>query len=386
MQRVVGLLLAAGTVLALAAWPPTRGDARVLVVPGLALAGWAVLDAALLGVPPAGAIGLASLVLGVVAVLVVCRRLSVEDREFLLTGVLVAGVLVALAGWLGVAVRVTAWAWEGDGIWRASATLTYPNAAAAVLVPLALLVLARLIEMPRSGAGAGATVLLTGVGATLSRAGALGLAVGLVVLAGLRGPAPTARAAAGPCRGCAGRAGLGCCRRCWPRGRRGRRWRWSAWGRAGLAVAAGLARPPRRRWSGLARGAAARRPGARSFGGAAASRSARSRRRGSPSPRPTGPARCAPRSGCRCASGDRGRSRTGPPTREGAGRCHSNFRYAHNEYIQVAAELGLVGLSLLAILLVALGRLLWSARATSPMPRPVGAGRGDRSVRRAQRL
>jgi hypothetical protein len=127
-------------------------------------------DAALLGVPVAGGIRLASLVLGVLAVLVICRRLCVEDRELLLTGVLVAGVLVAMAGWLGVAVRITAWAWEGDGIWRASATLTYPNAAAAVLVPLALVVLARLIEMPRSMVlVAGAVVLLTGVGATPSQ-------------------------------------------------------------------------------------------------------------------------------------------------------------------------------------------------------------------------
>ena len=44
------------------------------------------------------------------------------------------------------------------------------------------------------------------------------------------------------------------------------------------------------------------------------------------------------------------------------------YRYAHNEYAQITAELGLVGLSLLAILLVALGRLLWSAGATSRMP------------------
>jgi O-antigen ligase len=42
------------------------------------------------------------------------------------------------------------------------------------------------------------------------------------------------------------------------------------------------------------------------------------------------------------------------------------FGYAHNEYAQVAADLGLVGLALLAILLVALGRLLWRACAAGP--------------------
>jgi O-antigen ligase len=40
------------------------------------------------------------------------------------------------------------------------------------------------------------------------------------------------------------------------------------------------------------------------------------------------------------------------------------FGYAHNEYAQVAAELGLVGLVLLGVLLLALARLLWRARAT----------------------
>ena len=42
VQHPVGLLLAAAAVLALAAWPPTRGDARFLLVPTLALAAWAV--------------------------------------------------------------------------------------------------------------------------------------------------------------------------------------------------------------------------------------------------------------------------------------------------------------------------------------------------------
>jgi O-antigen ligase len=42
------------------------------------------------------------------------------------------------------------------------------------------------------------------------------------------------------------------------------------------------------------------------------------------------------------------------------------FGYAHNEYAQVAAELGLVGLGLLAVLLVGFARLLWSARAAGP--------------------
>jgi O-antigen ligase len=62
------------------------------------------------------------------------------------------------------------------------------------------------------------------------------------------------------------------------------------------------------------------------------------------------------------------------------------FGYAHNEYAQVAADLGLVGVVLLAVLLVALGRLLWRARRR-PAGRGLGGnGRGDGGLRRAQRL
>jgi O-antigen ligase len=40
------------------------------------------------------------------------------------------------------------------------------------------------------------------------------------------------------------------------------------------------------------------------------------------------------------------------------------YAYVHNEYLQVAAQLGLVGLGLLVVLLVAITRTLWRARPT----------------------
>jgi hypothetical protein len=46
----------------------------------LALAGWAVVDGAMTGVAGAG-VGPALLLVGLVAVLLVCRRLRSEDRE-----------------------------------------------------------------------------------------------------------------------------------------------------------------------------------------------------------------------------------------------------------------------------------------------------------------
>jgi hypothetical protein len=367
----LGVLVAAAAVLALVAWPPTRDDARLpLVVAALALAAWAVGDAALLGRPAAGA-GPALLPLDVVAVLLVCRRLGPEDREVLLLGVVMVGLLVALAGWLGVAGRVGSWAWLGDGIWRASSTLTYPNAAAAVLVPVALVVLARLVEVPGSlPLALAATGLLAGAAATLSRAAALALAVGLVVLAGLRGPRRTARAALGPCLGAlvvlvglvpsmpaAGPArpalalaGLG----------------------AGLAFAAVLARL-------RAVAAVALVVGGVLLGCLAAAAV-------------TGgvgdAARLVAETRVTLASPDRsgavgaalGVAAAHPLTGAGPGQADLRsrgadggtriFGYAHNEYAQVAADLGLVGLALLAVLLIAIARLLWRARPAGP----AGAG------------
>jgi hypothetical protein len=371
VQRPFGLLVAAATVLALAAWPPTRDDARFLVTPALALAAWAVLDAALLGVRLASAVGLGLVLLGVVAVLLVCRRLSLEDRDVVLSGVTVIGLLVALAGWLGVAGRVGALAWEGDGIWRASSTLSYPNATAAVLVPLALVVLSRLIEVPRSlPLVLAATGLVTGLGATMSRAGALGLAVGLVVLAWLRGPGRTTRAALGPCAGAL--VALGCLVPSMPGASPPRPALALVGLSAGLGLAAIVARLALR--SAVAVLLAALLLGGLGtllvIGGEG----------------PDGAVGTVARARVNLDSPDRGGALraalrlvaehpltgTGPGHAElqwkGSDGVTRFFGYAHNEYVQIAAELGLVGLTLLAILLVALARLLWSARATSPAP------------------
>jgi hypothetical protein len=363
----VGVLVAAATVLALVAWPPTRDDARLPpVVAALALAAWVVLDAALVGVPAAGA-GPAMLLLGVVAVLLVCRRLGQEDREVLLLGVVAVGLLVALAGWVGVAGRVGSWAWLGDGIWRASSTLTYPNAAAAVLVPVALVVLARLVEVPGSlPLALAATGLLAGAAATLSRAAALALAVGLVVLAGLRGPRATVRAALGPCLGAlvalvglvpsipaAGPArpalalaGLG----------------------AGLALAALVARlravaAVALVLAGVLAGCLAVAVAAGGVGDAAGL--VAETRITLASPDRSGAVGAALRVAAAHPLTGAGPGQADLRSREADGGTRI-FGYAHNEYAQVAAELGLVGLALLVVLLVALGRLLWRARAADP--------------------
>jgi O-antigen ligase len=44
------------------------------------------------------------------------------------------------------------------------------------------------------------------------------------------------------------------------------------------------------------------------------------------------------------------------------------LRYVHNEYLQVAADLGLVGAALLVLFLFGVGRIIWSARGSGPTP------------------
>jgi O-Antigen ligase len=367
-QWSVGVLVAAATVLALVAWPPTRSDARLLpVAPAGALAAWAAIDAALHGVPAASA-GLALLLLVVVAVLVVCRRLGQEDREVLFIGVTGIGLVVALAGWLGVAGRVGAWAFQSQGVWRASSLLSYPNATAAVLVPVALVVLARLVETPGSlPLVVALTGLLAGLGATASRAGALALAVGLLVLAGLRGPRAVARAAVGPSAGAV--LALVCLLPSMPVAGQPRPLLALVGLCGGLTLAVVVARL---RWrlavalllAGALTGGLALVVGGGGGVGDAVQKVATAR--------------------VNLASPDRGsalRAALGvtaahPLTGAGPGRAELRwkepdggiqfFAYAHNEYAQIGAELGLVGLALLAVLLVAVARLLWSARATGP--------------------
>ena len=363
VQRPVGLLIAVATLLGLAAWPLTRADLRrAPVVPALALAAWAVLDGALVGVASAG-VGPALLLVGVVAVLLVCRRLRIEDRELLLAGVIGIGLLVALIGWLGVAGRAGSWAFQAQGLWRASSTLTYPNAMAAVLAAVSLVVLGRLVATPGSVPLAlAATGLLTGLAATMSRAGALALVVGLVVLAGLRGLGATARAVVGPLAGAVvamlgllpsmpaaspprpalALVGLG----------------------AGLALAAMVARP---RWLALVLTGgllvAAVAGVVASGGGVDAGQTVAQARVNLASPDRTGALHAALR-----LVAQHPLTGTGPGQADLRWKGHDHgtrlFTYVHNEYLQVAAEFGLVGLVLLAVLLVAITRTLWRARPT----------------------
>jgi hypothetical protein len=336
------------------------------VLAGALLAGWALIRAAAAGTP---ASGLAWVLFGAgtSAVVLVSRRLDADSRLMLLGGLLAVGILVALTGWLGVALHLRPWGLPSQSLWRAASTLTYPNATAALLVPLALIALARLTASPKSvGLSLTATCLLAGAGATISRAGLAALAVGLLALCSLLGARSLARAAAGPVAG-AVVALLGLVPSL----------RASAPARPVVAVVAAVGglmlvvlvqRVPGRRLTLLIAGAALaaaffmilRAPQVRNTAHAFT----RARLTVDSSAR-SGEAAAALRIVSRH-----------PLTGVGPGHAILRWtstdgavnadRYAHDEYLQVLTDLGIVGAALATLFLVMAGRLLWRVRAGPP--------------------
>lgn len=369
-QWSIGLLVGGALLVSLVDRPPSRSDLRFLSVPVLfAMAGWVLLDGSLHDTS-LGAWRPTLLLLLVAAVLTACRRLSDTGIDVVLFGLTALTVAVAATGWAGVAYRIHTWALADEGLWRASSTLTYPNATAAALVPVALLVLARLSERPGSvPLRLSTTALLAGTGATLSRAGVLALVVGLATLSVLLGLRTIAGAVATPALGALViLAGL---LPSIPVAATAAPVLATVALLAGLAVGAGLPRLPHRRIGIAAVATLAAAAGAAHGGVTHAVHLLADTRASVSSPDRTG--------GLHAALGLFGDH---PLTGAGPGLAELRFtrpdgvtgtlRYAHNEYAQVAAELGLVGLLLLAALAGSLALLFWCTRLA--LPRAMWAG------------
>lgn len=170
-----------------------------------------------------------ALLAGVVTVVAIVARSRPLDRMTAVSAVLAIGVGVAASGWVGVAWRVEPWANRSTSTWRASSTLTYPNAAAAITVAVALLAISLRTVRPRSVAHALATTaLLIGAVATQSRAGAVAAACGGVVLLCVAGPRTWSPLLPGPWSPLRSRA-WGSPRGCRSTGARGRCGRLQGW-------------------------------------------------------------------------------------------------------------------------------------------------------------
>ncbi|MEV4629704.1 O-antigen ligase family protein [Micromonospora sp. NPDC049523] len=229
-RGLVTVLVAVALVAALWLRPRVRRDAWPVVAACAALAGWILVRAVLADAYPV-ALGAVATLGAVAAVVLILTRTTLVERERCVEALIGLGVLVAVTAWIGVAYRVPRFAVLVEGrLWRGASTLTYPNAAAALLAPLALLAIAMLLARPDGGVAAAhagrepgarsqaarvwsatgnqqvlvaergrgiagslvragaAYLLLVGTGAALSRAGLIALAAGLVVLAIAAGP------------------------------------------------------------------------------------------------------------------------------------------------------------------------------------------------------
>lgn len=176
------LLAVAGAAVARAL---TRRPAAPFVRPcgaaWLLLAVWVLADGWLHGDVHA-ALPAAALAACLAAALWTAHGLPAHSRAVLGTVLLTTAVAVAATGWLGVLLHREPLALVSSGLWRASSTITYANATAAFLT-VAVLVAVAVLPARRPSALALVAVLLLGLVATLSRAGLMALLVGVAVLA-----------------------------------------------------------------------------------------------------------------------------------------------------------------------------------------------------------
>jgi hypothetical protein len=137
-----------------------------------------------------------ALLVGLAVVVAVVGSSSGRLRCQLADVVIVLGAFLAVTAWVGVAFHMSPFGHPDGGLWRAATTVTYANAAAAVLGPLCLWSIARRNTSDGVARRAVSVLVATGLIATLSRAGLASFAVGVVVLVLLLGFAPVWRTAA----------------------------------------------------------------------------------------------------------------------------------------------------------------------------------------------
>jgi hypothetical protein len=181
-RLVLGIL---GTALVVTLLP--AGHRRVfwhpLLSAGAALAASAGLSAWVAG-DAADALPAVGLLVGMGAAVIVVRESDPSEREMLVTAVVVVGALIAFSGWVGVVFRREPLAQVHQGLWRAASTITYANATAGFLLLPGLLALGRTAHRQRRELWSLASyLLLVGIVATLSRAGVLALGAGVATLA-----------------------------------------------------------------------------------------------------------------------------------------------------------------------------------------------------------
>lgn len=125
------------------------------------------------------------------------RAVPLRQRDLAIDGVLLVACVVAVTAIWGVATHTAPWGRVTEGVWRGSSSLTYANAAAAVVGPCAVLAFGRAAITRRSAYGAVSTLLLIGFISTQSRGGAVSLLIISVAAVAFAGRERTGQIAPG---------------------------------------------------------------------------------------------------------------------------------------------------------------------------------------------
>jgi len=189
VAELCGLLLVAAAVVLLGTRARSRQAWRSTnwALGGVGLLAGCIGLAGILDGHPAGAIPPVALLAGLAVIAAAVASLNAPSRRQLADVIVGLGVFLAGTAWVGVAFHLQPLGHPDGGLWRAATTLTYANAAAAFLAPLALWALARNAVHGSKAGRLALVMLVTGLGATLSRAGLGSFAVGVVVLVVLLG-------------------------------------------------------------------------------------------------------------------------------------------------------------------------------------------------------
>ena len=183
-QRFTLLLLAVAGVAVVLHAPLSRHEICTAPVLGAgALTASALLSAIAAG-DAGDAFPVVALLAGLAVTVVAVRRMPLDARGQLVHGLLLVGAVVAMTGWAGVTFRREPFALMDGGLWRAASTITYANGTAGFLAPLALLALSR--SNPSRRERLTSLVLVTGLTATLSRGGLAAFALGVGLLVAVR--------------------------------------------------------------------------------------------------------------------------------------------------------------------------------------------------------
>ena len=155
-----------------------RNGAAVFVTLG-GLAVWWLIRA-LVERTPVAFLPFGASLLGFLAAFMVMRNLEHRDRSRVAVAVVAIGTVTALTGIVGELLRWHLLAQQTDGVWRASTTLTYPDATAVLCIVALLLAMALDLQAPLPRVAV--CLCLTGLIATQSHWDLLALACGALVI------------------------------------------------------------------------------------------------------------------------------------------------------------------------------------------------------------